>query len=139
VAKPATPKETPENNGYIPVEMSSPLPSNSAERTRPKSRKKRSESGAVLTGTTHKESLNRSNIVGSLGAKPKRKRLFATAKTVAQNKQKVTSAEETCCLVCGETYGEDWIQYEKCKRWSREECAEVTDKDYYFCDTCVQD
>jgi hypothetical protein len=52
VAKPATPKETPENNGYIPVEMRSPQPSNSAERRRPKSRTKRSESGVVLTGTT---------------------------------------------------------------------------------------
>jgi hypothetical protein len=36
VAKPAIPKENPENNGYIPVEKISPLPSNSVERTRPK-------------------------------------------------------------------------------------------------------
>jgi hypothetical protein len=78
VAKPATPKENPENNGYIPVQKISPLPSNSAERT--KSRKKRSASGVVLTGTPHKDSLNGANIAASLGAKPKKKRLFATAK-----------------------------------------------------------
>jgi hypothetical protein len=56
--KEAVPKETPGNNGYIPVEKISPLPSNSAERARPKSRKKHSASGVVLTGTPHKESLN---------------------------------------------------------------------------------
>jgi hypothetical protein len=139
VAKPAIPKENPENSGYIPVEKICPLPSNSVERARPKSRKKRSASGVVLTGTPHKNSLNGTNIAGSLGAKPKKKRLFATAKTVAHKKQTSTSAEKTCCLVCGETYDEDWIQCEKCKIWSHEDCAELTDEDYYFCDTCVQD
>jgi hypothetical protein len=36
----AIPKETPGNNGYIPAEKTSQLPSNSAERTSLKSRKK---------------------------------------------------------------------------------------------------
>jgi hypothetical protein len=69
----------------------------------------------VLAGTLHKESLNRPNIAGSLGAKLERKRLSAIAKTVAHKKQKSTSAEKTCCLVCCEMYDEDWIQCEKCK------------------------
>jgi hypothetical protein len=73
VAKPAIPKENPANSGYILVEEISPLPSNSAERTRPQSRKKRSASVEVLTGTPHKNSLNGTNIAGSLGAKPKSK------------------------------------------------------------------
>jgi hypothetical protein len=89
---------------------------------RAKSQERNTASGVVLAGIPHKESLNTPNTIGSLGAKPKRKRLFATAKTVAQKKQKLTSAEETCCLVCGKTYDEDWIQCEKCKRWPYEDC-----------------
>jgi hypothetical protein len=45
-------------DGYIPVEKISPLPSISAERPRPKSRKEHCASGVVLTGTQHMESLN---------------------------------------------------------------------------------
>jgi hypothetical protein len=77
------------------VEKISPLPSNSAQRWRPKQRKKHSASGVELTGTPHKESLNRPKIAGYLGAKPKRKRLFAIAKTVAQKTHKSTSADKT--------------------------------------------
>lgn len=46
-AKAATPTQTPGYNAYISVEKISPLPSNSAECLRPKSRKKYTESGMV--------------------------------------------------------------------------------------------
>jgi hypothetical protein len=85
-AKPAAPKQTPCCNGYIPMEKIIPLPSNPAERPRPKSRRKHTASG-VLTVTLHKESLNGPNIAGLSGAKPKRKTLCAKTKAVAQKKQ----------------------------------------------------
>jgi hypothetical protein len=49
-AKQGTPKQTPGYNGYIPVENICPLPSNSAESPRPKSRYNYSASDMVLTG-----------------------------------------------------------------------------------------
>jgi hypothetical protein len=76
-AKPATAKQTPGYNGYTPRETTGPLPPYSAERPRPKSRRKDTASGVVLIRTAHKESLNNPNIAGFSAAKPKRRTLCA--------------------------------------------------------------
>jgi hypothetical protein len=87
------------------MENISPLPSDSADLPRPESRGKHTASGVVLIRTPHKEPLNRPNIAGFPGAKPERKRCMQS-QTVAQKKQKLSDAEETCCPLCGETYHE---------------------------------
>jgi hypothetical protein len=123
-AKPTTPEQTPGYSGYILVAKINPIPSNSAEDPRSKSRKKNTASNVVLSRTSHKESLRRPNISGLSGAKPIRKMLYAQTKAVAQKKQKSPGAEETCCLVCVESQDEGWIQCERCKHLSHEDCAE---------------
>jgi hypothetical protein len=69
--KSATQKQTPGYNGCIPVEKIIPQSSNSAEHQRPKSRTKQRVSSVLLIRTPHKESLNRPNIAGFSGTKPK--------------------------------------------------------------------
>ena len=44
---------------------------------------------------------------------------------------------ETCCLVCGENFSEEWIQCSKCYGWAHTECADVNDPLYYYCDNCA--
>jgi hypothetical protein len=62
------------------VEKISPLSSSSAERPRPKPRRKHSASGVVLNMASYKESLNMSNTSGFSAAKPKRKRCMLKQK-----------------------------------------------------------
>lgn len=47
---------------------------------------------------------------------------------------KITGYE---CLVCGQSYDESWIQCRSCEEWAHEECADVTDDLYYYCDLCI--
>jgi hypothetical protein len=93
----------------------------------------------VLTRTPHKESPNRPNIAGLSGGNPIRKAPFAKTKAVAQKKQRSSVVEKIRCLVRGETYGGERIQCERCKNWSHEDCAKLTNGGYYFCDTCAQE
>jgi hypothetical protein len=64
----------------------SPVPSDSAEWARPKSRRKRSVSGVVLIGTPYNEPVNRPHMGNLPGGKPTRKALFAKPKSVAWKK-----------------------------------------------------
>jgi len=69
----------------------------------------------------------------------KKKNIATAKKRSSVTKQKVvlaTSASDTECLVCGENFDEQWIQCFGCKRWAHEECADISDTDYYFCDLC---
>lgn len=53
--------------------------------------------------------------------------------------KKGTEGQEnsTSCLVCGETNDEDWIQCSKCCNWVHEDCADIQDALYYYCDNCI--
>ncbi|KAJ8865494.1 hypothetical protein PR048_033759 [Dryococelus australis] len=37
----------------------------------------------------------------------------------------ISSEQETVCILCGESFQEDWIQCHKCKEWTHENCANV--------------
>lgn len=46
--------------------------------------------------------------------------------------------QETECIICGETFDEDWIQCNKCQDWAHEACVDINPIDlYYKCDVCV--
>ncbi|KAG8239746.1 hypothetical protein J437_LFUL017387 [Ladona fulva] len=47
-----------------------------------------------------------------------------------------TSSEITNCIICGESFDEDWIQCNTCKGWAHEQCANVEDTLFYHCDLC---
>lgn len=55
----------------------------------------------------------------------------------APTKQITSETEEvTYCLVCGESFDEDWIQCSECLGWSHENCANIEDSLFYKCDGC---
>ena len=53
-------------------------------------------------------------------------------------KQVTKENENTYCLVCGESFEEDWIQCSECLGWSHENCANIEDSLFYKCDGCVK-
>jgi len=58
-------------------------------------------------------------------------------KTEDKTKKKGTEATKTYCLVCGDDHEEEaWIQCNRCQEWAHEECADITDVDFYHCDNC---
>ncbi|KAJ4426056.1 hypothetical protein ANN_27683 [Periplaneta americana] len=120
------------SNNYIPVQQISPLPSTSGEGLKTRKRTRRSASSVVLTGSPHKESLLMAS--NNSGPKLKRKNLFQKEGTAAR--RTMNKGQETICIICGKSQEEDWIQCNKCKGWAHEECADINDEVYYFCDKC---
>lgn len=126
------PQEDRPTQNYVPAHIISPIPSSSADGSRRNVRKRHTASGVLLTGTPHKKTLETSK-----SAAPKcRGQLFGTK--ARPEKSGATTDTETCCLVCGECYQDDWIQCETCKGWSHEHCAELTNDIYYYCDLCSE-
>jgi hypothetical protein len=41
---------------------------------------------------------------------------------------------QTVCLVCGESFQEDWVQCLKCREWAHANCTDGND--YYVCHNC---
>jgi hypothetical protein len=79
-SKPASLKQTPGYNGYIHVEKISTLPSNCAQRPRPKPGRKHCASGTLLTRISHKESLNRPNIIIVFGSSKEKENIICKNK-----------------------------------------------------------
>lgn len=54
------------------------------------------------------------------------------------NPTPVSSKDKTDvdCIVCGESYEENWIQCKTCEGWAHELCAEIDDPLFYYCDYC---
>jgi hypothetical protein len=46
--------------------------------------------------------------------------------------------QETECIICGESFDEEWIQFNTCKDWAHEACVDTNSADLYFnCNVCV--
>ena len=46
--------------------------------------------------------------------------------------------QQTECIICGESFDEEWIQRNTRKDWAHEECVDINPADlYYNCDICV--
>ena len=84
---------------------------------------------------------------GEVKAKPSKKNTITRSgykqkksprkKTEDKTKKKGTEATKTYCLVCGDDHEEEaWIQCNRCQEWAHEECADITDVDFYHCDNC---
>lgn len=51
--------------------------------------------------------------------------------------QKTQSDVSTTCIICAETFEEDWIQCSKCEGWAHENCANLEGESlFYICDYC---
>lgn len=91
-------------------------------------------------GTMEKSNANAKEKSGSKKNKNKNKYDNFTNPTPGTSKQDPTTnfsnEDETNCLVCGETFDENWIQCKGCEGWSHELCAVIEDTLYYYCDHC---
>lgn len=74
------------------------------------------------------------------GKKPAPKKA-ASKKTVSKIckkhsdiKNNADSSKKTCCLVCGESFEEDWVQCLECHEWAHDNCTDGND--YYVCHNC---
>ena len=113
----------------------SPLPKR-IRSMNPGTKRRKSSSAIILTSSPHKNTLKRrENDRPMTVATPKRKR-GAAQKTKQKRGRKTENKQNSICLVCGYSADEDWIQCKKCKEWAHEECADIQDAKYYYCDNC---
>lgn len=52
------------------------------------------------------------------------------------NPKPETSTSTVDCIVCGDSYDENWIQCKTCEGWAHELCADIDDPIFYYCDYC---
>ena len=44
--------------------------------------------------------------------------------------------DETECVICGETFQEDWVQCLSCGGWAHEQCTDIDNISFFRCDRC---
>ncbi|KAJ4451720.1 hypothetical protein ANN_03190 [Periplaneta americana] len=116
----------------------SPIPD--ASKRRLATRKRKAEKSQILTGTPYKESLDEKQVQKNKKDEKKRRK-FAKTLNLDQSSTSVQASVSsvTCCILCGESFEEDWIQCEKCKGWAHEKCADLENATFYYeCDKCMQ-
>lgn len=113
----------------------SPLPD--ASKKRLTARKRRVQKSEILTSSPYKKELQEKVKDPKAVVKVKRnKKMDVKVKKVAS--QPHSRHQETECIICGETFDEDWIQCKKCEDWAHEACVDINPSHvYYYCDVCV--
>lgn len=116
----------------------------------PRKKKRINVSGVVLTATPYKEQLkiqqtpktntHKRKLVATKekSNKEKKKKENEGKKTKINEEkchpktnEKCRTGHQICCLVCDENYDADWIQCKTCEGWAHEDCATITDVNYY--------
>jgi hypothetical protein len=127
----------PSTNGTTLWEAVSPLPK--CIRNTGTQRKRRCGQSEHLTGSPFKNKKY-------LTEKSKSKKSDAkSAKGKGKAKKALTEIDripqDFFCIYCNEQYvdppTEDWIECHKCKKWCHENCALVTENNYFICDLCI--
>lgn len=109
----------------------------------------RQKSGSPLQGEQQKASRNTRGRPTARSAtksandvkavRPRNEKKTNTKTTKSKKTKKEATNAEVCkiyCLVCGDDCDEGWIQCCTCKEWAHEDCADLTDADFYYCDNC---
>ena len=123
----------------------SPLPD--ASKRRLATRKRRAEKSEILTATPYKERLEEKKNEKEAHEKRKHRKCSkmlnldepSTSAHVPMGLNEASSSTETFCILCGESFEEDWIQCEECKGWAHENCTNMENAAvHYTCDKCLQ-
>lgn len=118
-------------------------------------RKRRGEKSEVLTSTPYKKQLEEKEEVKRLKKQkgvsekgrskqkpnsdipfPKRKLQFGNEDR--NKKADNIDSKETECLICGESFEEDWVQCCTCEGWAHVGCADSDNIAYFVCEHCKQ-
>ena len=111
------------------LKILSPLPD--ASKRRLTVRKRRTQKSQILTSSPYKNELVEKMPKITKNMKNLLKKKNPTPKPRPEH-------QETECIICGETFDEDWIQCNKCQDWAHEACVDINPSDlYYNCDVCV--
>jgi len=54
--------------------------------------------------------------------------------SVTKNSDNYNKSQKTVCLVCSESFDEDWVQCLECGEWAHDNCTDGND--YYVCHNC---
>ncbi|CAB3230990.1 unnamed protein product [Arctia plantaginis] len=117
------------------LKVLSPLPD--ASKKRLTARKRRTQKCEILTSSPYKKELMEKAKDTKAMVKIKRNmKMQVKAKKVAS--EPYSQHQETECIICGETFDEDWIQCKICEDWAHEACVDINPSDlYYNCDVSV--
>lgn len=115
------------------VEDISPLPKRTLN---PGSKRKTTSQATVLTGSPHKRSFktasSKEKKVGKKAPSGKKRccsnRSLVSPPPIVQLKLRLLGMREST--------DEDWIQCRKCEEWAHEQCADLSDPQFYYCDNC---
>ena len=115
----------------------SPYPSVSRDDGKPAKQRRKAEKSAVLTSTPNKKLLEEKKNEKKAGRKPRRRMLKNTNKKLFQSE----TEDNFYCIYCAELYveppTEDWIQCQKCQKWSHISCAPIErNATHFICDYC---
>ena len=119
----------------------SPLPD--ASKRRLEGRKRKAQRSEILTSTPFKQQLQAKH--DDKVAKETNRRLKPRSKCSKSldfdcpSTSSQPDEEETNCILCGESFDEDWIQCQECKGWAHENCSSVEGAAlFYKCDMCLK-
>lgn len=139
-ALPAT-EPVPSTSSTDLLKQLSPFPDASKKRLVTRARK--TQKSEIITSSPYKKDIeerqkSRSNKKDK-AKKQKGKGAKKTLKTTKniQSLSQEDREKETECIICGETFEEDWIQCHECKDWAHEDCVYIDSSDvHYYCDVC---
>ena len=104
-------------------------------------RRRRAARSEILTSSPYKSELERKQALKE--CKQKKTQTPKTGVKKVSKKLKLyetgenDSQAETECIICGETFQEDWIKCDFCQGWAHENCANTeTNNVFYKCDSC---
>ncbi|KAF2885371.1 hypothetical protein ILUMI_20840 [Ignelater luminosus] len=123
------------------VPTSSPYKNELLERKRVAGKKKQ----AAVTRKLEKDA--KKNEMGSKGRKSGASQLSKIAdegnKTNKKRQKKLdcggnkeTTGHDTTCIICLESFEEEWVQYIECKQWAHIGCVDQQHILYFICDFC---
>ena len=53
------------------------------------------------------------------------------------NRKLGINEEVTHCVICKESFDEDWVQCIECEGWAHVECTDQENMNYFTCDVCT--
>ncbi|KAJ4425442.1 hypothetical protein ANN_28057, partial [Periplaneta americana] len=123
------------------IKQISPIPE--AAQRRLNVRRRRAARSEILTSSPYKAQLEEKQALKKSEKVKKRLMQDSINKRATRSKQELNTKGgkifegETECIICCETFQEDWIKCDFCQGWAHENCANTeSTTEFYKCDSC---